>query len=244
MRSISKGLPRQPRKMGHHAAMAHADLPKFLVQLRSKPFNIGRLALEATILTAARSGEIRGARWCELNEDFTVWTVPAERMKTGVAHNVPLSPQAADVFRQAERVRIKDCDLVFPGQISGSPLSDMTLLEILRGMELPVTVHGFRSTFRDWVADETDHPREVAEAALAHTLENRVEAAYRRTDFFMKRRKLMNDWADYCDSAASNRIRNGGAQQTAKRPPQRRPRAASRPSASDRVTVSVPVDGR
>ena len=200
MRSISKGLPRQPRKAGHHAAMAHADLPKFLVQLRTKPLNVGRLALEAAILTATRSGEVRGARWSELNEDFAVWTVPAERMKAGVAHSVPLSPQASDVFRQAARIRIKDCDLVFPGQTSGSPLSDMTLLEILRGMKLPVTVHVFRSTFRDWVADETDFPREVAEAALAHTLENKVEAAYRPTDIFLKRRKLMNDSAEYCGS--------------------------------------------
>jgi integrase len=244
MRLISKGLPRQPRKTGHHAAMAHADLPKFLVQLRSKPFNVGRLALEATILTATRSGEVRGARWPELNEDFTVWTVPAKRMKAGVAHSVPLSPQAADVFRQAARIRIKDCDLVFPGQISGSPLSDMTLLEILRGMELPVTVHGFRSTFRDWVADETDYPREVAEAALAHTLENKVEAAYRRTDFFLKRRKLMNDWADYCDSAGITTSRKARAKQTAKRPPQRRRREPARLSPTGRKAVSVPGDGR
>ena len=198
MRSISKGLPRQPRKTGHHAALAHSDLPKFLVRLRLKPFNVGRLALEAVILTAARSGEIRGARWAELNDELTLWTVPAASMKAGVAHSVPLSLQTADVFRQAARVRIKECDLVFPGQNSGSALSDMGSKYC--GMDVPATVHGFRSTFRDWVADLTDYPREVAEAALAHTLENKVEAAYRRTDFFLKRRKLMDDWADYCDS--------------------------------------------
>jgi len=198
MRSISKGLPRQPKKMGHHAALPYQDLPRFLGRLRAKPLTVGRVALEALILTAVRSGEVRGARWHELNDDLSVWTIPAERMKAGVAHAIPLSKQAADVFRVAKGFRAKDCDLVFPGQISRSPLSDMTLLEILRGMEMGVTVHGFRSTFRDWVADVTDYPREVAEAALAHTLENKVEAAYRRTDFFAKRRRLMDDWAEYC----------------------------------------------
>lgn len=203
MRSLAKGLARQPKKTSHHAAMPHEDLPDFVERLRGKPLSIGRVALEALILTAVRSGEIRGARWQELNEDFSVWTIPAERMKAGVAHSIPLSKQAAAVFRAAAGFRVKDCDLVFPGQISKSPLSDMTLLEILRGMETGVTVHGFRSTFRDWVADITDYPREVAEAALAHTLENKVEAAYRRTDFFAKRRKLMEDWANYCDGSAT-----------------------------------------
>ena len=232
MRSISKGLPRQPRKNGHHAAMPHQDLPNFLARLRSKPFNVGRLALEALILTATRSGEVRGARWKELNDDFTIWTIPPERMKAGVAHSVPLSRQATEVFRQAARTRIKDCDLVFPGQISKSPLSDMTLLEILRGLEIPATVHGFRSTFRDWIAEETHYPREVAEAALAHTLENKVEAAYRRTDFFAKRRKLMEDWADYCDSAGTEEQRRARSATMAKRPPQRRRRQPAR-SGSD-----------
>lgn len=243
MRSISKGLPRQPRKTGHHAAMAYADLPAFLARLRSKPFNVGRLALEALIFTAARSGEIRGARWSELNEAFTIWTVPAERMKAGVAHSVPLSRQATDVFRQAARIRIKDCDLVFPGQISRSPLSDMTLLEILRGMAVPATVHGFRSTFRDWVADETEYPREVAEAALAHTLENKVEAAYRRTDFFQKRRKLMDDWAAYCDGAETDKGRKARSTEPAKRPPQRHRRQTTRATPARMKGVSVPGDG-
>lgn len=198
MRSIAKGLARQPKKTGHHAALPHEQLPDFLKALRSKPLNVGRLALEALILTAARSGEIRGARWREFNDNLTVWTVPAERMKAGVTHVVPLCPQATEVFRAAKVFRILSSDLVFPGPSSQSVLSDMTLLEILRGMNIPVTVHGFRSTFRDWVAEETDVPREIAEAALAHTLENKVEAAYRRTDFFAKRRKLMDEWGKFC----------------------------------------------
>lgn len=203
MRSIAKGLARQPKKSGHFAAMPHADLPAFLRVLRSKPLNVGRLALEALILTASRSGEIRGARWGELDADLTIWTIPAERMKAGEAHVVPLCSQAADVFREARAFRARGCDLVFPGQIAQSTLSDMTLLEILRGMEIDATVHGFRSTFRDWAAEETDVPREIAEAALAHTLENKVEAAYRRTDFFAKRRKLMDEWGKFCASGST-----------------------------------------
>lgn len=227
MRSIAKGLARQPRKSGHHAAMLHEDLPDFLKVFRVKPFNVGRLALEALILTAVRSGEVRGARWSEFNNDLTIWTIPAERMKAGVTHAVPLSRQAADVFRQAKGIKIKDCDLVFPGQISQSTLSDMTLLEILRGMQTGVTVHGFRSTFRDWVAEETDVPREIAEAALAHTIENKVEAAYRRTDFFEKRRKLMDDWGRFCAGDETAREKKKRLAEPIKRPVQRRRRVTT-----------------
>ena len=207
MRSISKGLPRQPKKTGHFAALPHAEVPAFMKRLRARGISSSRLALEALVLTAVRSGEVRGARWSELDEKLTLWTIPAERMKAGFEHAVPLSPQAADVFRQARALRIKGGDLIFPGATSNSTLSDMALLELLRGMELPATVHGFRSSFRDWVAEETDVPREIAEAALAHTLENKVEAAYRRTDFLAKRRDLMNAWADFCVTPAKSRSR-------------------------------------
>ena len=207
MRSISKGLPRQPRKSGHFAALPHAEVPAFMKRLSARGISSSRLALEALILTAVRSGEIRGARWPELNDELTLWTIPAERMKAGVEHVVPLSLQAADVFRQARALRIKGCDLIFPGATSGSSLSDMALLELVRGMDLPATVHGFRSSFRDWAAEETDTPREIAEAALAHTLENKVEAAYRRTDFLAKRRDLMTAWADFCVPSAKSRSR-------------------------------------
>ncbi|CAH0356959.1 Prophage integrase IntA [Sphingobium sp. CECT 9361] len=117
-------------------------------------------------------------------------------MKMGKAHVIPLSPQASEIFAQAARFRMACSDLVFPGQKPKSPMSDMTLLQLVRGMDVPVTVHGFRSSFRDWVADKTDVPREVAEAALAHAVENKVEAAYRRTEFFEKRRVLMAAWAE------------------------------------------------
>ena len=208
MRSLSKGLPRQPRKDGNFAAMAYEAVPQFLSHLHDRQMCVSRLALELLILTATRSGEVRGARWSEFDADLTVWTIPAARMKAGKAHAIPLSRQAADVVQQARTFWLAHSDLLFPGQgrrrlgadrkREEPVMSDMTLLQLVRGMGLSVTVHGFRSSFRDWVADKTGHPREVAEAALAHTLENKVEAAYRRTDFFDKRRALMQDWADYC----------------------------------------------
>ncbi|MBB5987843.1 tyrosine-type recombinase/integrase [Sphingobium lignivorans] len=207
MRSISKGLPRQPKKTGHFAALPHAEVPAFLVRLRAKELSASQLALEALILTAVRSGEVRGARWPELNEDLTLWKIPGDRMKAGVDHVVPLSPQAADVFRRAQTLRVEDCELVFPSSMSATVLSDMALLELVRGMGVAATVHGFRSSFRDWAAEETDVAREIAEAALAHTLENKVEAAYRRTDFLAKRRALMEAWANHCLGTPKSRAR-------------------------------------
>lgn len=199
MRSLSKGLPRQPRKDGHFAAMAFTDVPKLIARLRERS-SVGRLAMEALILTAARSGEIRGATWSEVDLDAGMWTVPADRMKMGKVHHVPLAPEAVDVFRRAEALRVPCSDLVFPGQRLKNQLSDMTLLKVMRDMETGVTVHGFRSAFRDWVAEETSYPGEVAEAALAHAIPNKVEAAYRRTDFLEKRRSLMREWAAFCTS--------------------------------------------
>lgn len=199
MRSLSKGLPRQPRKDGHFAAMPFTDVPKLIARLRERS-SVGRLAMEALILTAARSGEIRGATWNEVDLEAGMWTVPADRMKMGRVHHVPLAPEAMDVFRRAEALRVPCSDLVFPGQRLKNQLSDMTLLKVMRDMETRVTVHGFRSAFRDWVAEETSYPGEVAEAALAHAIPNKVEAAYRRTDFLEKRRSLMREWAVFCTS--------------------------------------------
>jgi integrase len=199
MRSLTKALPRQPKRDGHFAAMAYCDVPVFIARLRERE-TVGRIALEALILTAARSGEIRHARWSELDLDVGNWTIPAERMKMGRSHIVPLCPAAVDVFRRAERYKAPATDLVFPGQRLKRPLSDMTLLKILRDMDMGVTVHGFRSAFRDWAAEQTSYPGEVAEAALAHAVRNKVEAAYRRTDFLEKRRVLMREWASFCAS--------------------------------------------
>jgi integrase len=197
MRSLSKGLPRQPKDDGHFAAMPYTEIPVFIAKLRERT-SIGRVAMEVLILTAARSGEIRGATWGEFDLDKAMWSIPATRMKMGRPHFVPLAPQVLEALERAKAFSAPCTDLVFPGMKLKTPMSDMTLLKILRNMEAGVTVHGFRSTFRDWVADKTDFPGEVAEAALAHANSNKVEAAYRRTDFFEKRKALMDDWAAFC----------------------------------------------
>lgn len=192
--AVADRLPAQPKR-GNFEAMPYADLPAYMARLANKG-GLGALALRATILTAARSGEVRGATWNELDLDAAVWTVPAERMKARRAHRVPLSPAALALFRAAIAIKRAGTDLIFPAN-SGKALSDMTLTKVLRDMKVPCTVHGFRSTFRDWAAEQTSLPGEVAEAALAHTVPKAVEAAYRRTDFFDKRRELMNAWAGF-----------------------------------------------
>ncbi len=196
MRSVMRGLPRQPRKQGHFGALPFTELPKFTEALRERT-SVGRLALEFLILTASRSGEVRGCCWQEIDLERKVWTVPPERMKAGNAHTVPLSKAALSVLERAQAIRAPVSDLVFPGQNPKRPLSDMTLLKILRDKGIDATVHGFRSSFRDWVAEMTNYPGEIAEAALAHTVANKVEAAYRRTDYLEKRKGLMADWAEF-----------------------------------------------
>ena len=155
--------------------------------------------LEFLILTAARPGEVTGARWDEVDLDKAEWTVPGERMKSGVMHRVPLSPAVLTVLRRMDDVRLSD--YLFPGQRDGQPLWTDALRRLLERMGYGgLTSHGFRSTFRDWAAECTAFPGEVAEAALAHTVGNKVEAAYRRGDLFDKRRRLMADWATFCST--------------------------------------------
>lgn len=192
--AVADRLPAQPRR-GNFEAMPYAELPAFMERLAGKG-GMGALALRVAILTAARSGEVRGATWNELDLDAAVWTVPADRMKARRPHRVPLSPAALALFHHALSIKRAGTDLIFPA-MSGKALSDMTLTKVLRDMEAPCTVHGFRSTFRDWAAEQTNHPGEVAEAALAHTVPKAVEAAYRRTDFFDKRRELMDSWGGF-----------------------------------------------
>ncbi|MCT2557374.1 tyrosine-type recombinase/integrase [Tsuneonella sp. YG55] len=197
-RAITDRLPAQPRNK-NFAAMPYTQVPGFMAKLAGKK-TMGALALQTVILTATRSGEARGATWREIDFDEAVWTVPAERMKMKRPHRIPLSPQAVAVLRAARdmpRADRKADGLVFPGA-TGKPLSDMTLTKILRDMNEPVTVHGMRSSFRDWAAEQTSLPGEIAEAALAHAVPNAVEAAYRRTTFFDKRREMMNAWGGYC----------------------------------------------
>jgi integrase len=206
MGSVTKALPRQPRKDGRFEAMPFLQVPGFLETLRFRS-SMGRLALEALILTAARSGEVRGARWSELDLEAATWTIPAERMKAGRTHVVPLSPAALATFKRAQALRLSGAELIFPGTGRGKTLSDMTLLKVLRDAGLKATVHGFRSAFRDWAAERTGIPGEVAEAALAHVIPNRVEAAYRRTDFLEKRRELMKRWGVFCEGEAGKVVR-------------------------------------
>lgn len=202
MRSLARGLPRQPKKKGHFEALPYERVPALIDELRERP-SIGRLALEFLILTAARSGEVRGCTWTELDLKGRTWTIPADRMKAGKAHVIPLDEGALDVLDRAKLFKSKHSSLVFPGQKPKEMLSDMTLLKVLRDRNAGVTVHGFRSAFRDWCAEQTSYPGEVAEAALAHAIQNKVEAAYRRTNYLEKRKSLMKDWASFCLSRGS-----------------------------------------
>jgi integrase len=184
------------RRVAHHAALAYAEIGTFMIELR-KQEGIGPRALEFAILTAARTGEVIGAKWTELNVLDWLWIVPAERMKAGKEHRVPLSQPAIAILEKMQAIRLNN--YVFPGGRRGQPLSGMAMLMLLRRMgNRDVTVHGFRSTFRDWAAECTAFPAEVAEMALAHAVGDKVEAAYRRGDLFQKRRQIMEAWARFC----------------------------------------------
>lgn len=206
LRAVSRGLPKQPKKNSHFAAMHWQDLPAFIDSMEEtlKAGESVRLAIEFLILTAARSGEVRGARWTEFDLDEKAWSIPADRMKAGEPHRIPLSDRAVEILRRMAKLRRRDDQdaFVFEGQKPGRPLSDMTLSMPIRRAKLDITVHGFRSAFRDWAAERTSFPRELAEKALAHAVRNKVEAAYQRGDLFDKRRELMDAWARYCISAS------------------------------------------
>ena len=194
-------LPKQPKlTRGHHAAMRFEDLPKFMATLRKRE-SISAYCLEFLILTAARSGEAIGATWNEIDLDAAVWTIPAERMKAGKAHRVPLSEKALAIVKSLHENRTSQ--FVFPGR-GGKPMSNMALAMLLRGMVDNITVHGFRSAFRDWCGEVTHFPRDVAEAALAHRVGDSTEAAYRRGDALEKRRTMMAAWAAFCDPKLDN----------------------------------------
>ena len=184
----------------HHAALPWAEIGAFLPALKAQA-GVSARALQFLILTTARSGEVLGARWGEIDLAAKVWTVPATRMKAGREHRVPLSEAALAVLTDMAKLRTADSAeaFVFPGAAKDRPLSIMAMTMVLRRMKRgELTVHGFRSSFRDWVGEATGTPREVAEAALAHTLADKTEAAYARGDLFAKRRRLMDDWAKFC----------------------------------------------
>jgi integrase len=197
LRSVPKGLPRQPVEENHYAAMPYAEVPALIKRLAALPQSAGRDALLFTIFNAVRSGETRLATWPEFDLDNAVWSIPASRMKMRQPHVVPLSSKAVAILRGRWLLRVADDGLVFSTH-GVKPLSDMTMTKVLRDLGLAkITVHGFRSSFTDWAAERTRFPKEVVDKALAHKLVDRVEAAYRRTDFFDRRRKLMGEWARY-----------------------------------------------
>jgi integrase len=216
MKAIRMGLPPQTDKPKHHVALPYADAPAALQRLRAKPESVARACLEFTILTAARSGEARGATWDEIDLEAKTWTVPADRIKMGREHIVPLSGPALALVKRLHETR--HSPLIFPG-LAGKRrkpgkllmLSDVAISKALAEIAPGVTVHGWRSTFRDWCAEETAFPGEVAEMALAHAIGNRVEAAYRRGALLEKRRQLMEAWAAYLEERPANVVPIGAA---------------------------------
>ena len=196
-------LPKSSRAKGtkHHAALGYTQMGDLMGELRQQD-GISAKALEYAILTACRSGEVRLATWGEVNLKNRVWIIPAERMKVGKEHRVPLSDDAMAILNQMDQ----STTFIFPGR-SGRLLSDMSLTKVLRRMgHIDTTVHGFRSTFRDWAAESTAYPQHVAEMALAHTIGDKVEAAYRRGDLFTKRTRMMEDWARFCNQTQSGAV--------------------------------------
>jgi len=201
---VRQVLAKKRPEAKHHRAMPYADVPAFITKLREFPsWPETRLALEFLILTASRSGEIRGARWDEVDAEKGIWTIPANRMKRRKPHAVPLSPRCLEILKEAKALKRRSV-LIFPSQ-EGGVLSDMTFTKLLRdqGYGNVATAHGFRSSFRDWCAEVAKVDEDVAEAALAHVVRDKVKAAYKRTQFLEERRTLMALWATYIVSAAA-----------------------------------------
>ncbi|MGI4940412.1 MAG: tyrosine-type recombinase/integrase [Janthinobacterium lividum] len=215
--------PRKVKATVHYPALPWSSLSEFVFELRQRSQSVAAQAVELVILTACRSGEVRGMQWGEIDWDASVWTIPGRRMKAGKPHRVPLSVDAMMLLTGRHPEPLPSATtLVFPGAKAGAALSDMSLTAVLRRMNTvaegatppwrdgatgePITVHGFRSTFRVWAGELTSHPRELVEAALAHTLKDKVEAAYQRSDLMERRRPLMDEWASFCTTGKSNRM--------------------------------------
>jgi integrase len=186
---------RQLARPEHHAAMPYAEVPAFMAELATHK-SVAAVALRFLILTAARTGEVNGARWSEIDFETATWTVPAERMKARKEHKVPLSEQALELLRSVYAEAGND--YVFIGARAGAALSETAMATMLRRMGSKITVHGFRASFRSWAAERTAYPREVAEMALAHSIGDAVERAYQRSSLFDHRRRLMAEWSSYC----------------------------------------------
>ena len=202
-------LPKRRPGVRHHRALPWSEVPEAIQIIQGTSAWIGtRLAFEFLVLTAARSGEVRGATWDEISFENAIWTIPPDRMKTGVEHRVPLSKRCIEILREARELtdpprtrELRGCKLVFPS-LTGRTLSDSTISKLVRENNIQAVPHGFRSSFRDWAAEETSTPHAVMEAALAHVIPSAVERAYARSDLMNKRRDLMEAWAEYCGGAS------------------------------------------
>ena len=197
--AIGQALPKQDRsKIKHRLALPYDKVADAIRKVHGSEAGIAtKLAFEFLVLTATRSGETREAVWSEFDLDTMVWTLPASRMKAKKPHRVPLTDRCMAILKEAEPLKQNGSDLVFPGTRADKPLSDMTLSKLMKELTIPAVPHGFRSSFRDWAGEQTHHPREVIEFALAHLIKDKAEAAYARSDLFEKRRSLMDDWATY-----------------------------------------------
>ncbi|MES1158886.1 MAG: site-specific integrase, partial [Terricaulis silvestris] len=208
---VAKGLVKQPSRVRHHAALPYSEIPTFVRRLRtSNNAEAVKLAFEFLILNAVRTSEALNARWSEIDFSERVWTIPAERMKAGRAHRAPLAQRSIEILQRAKELS-GDSPFLFPGRQSDAPMSNMVFLMTLRRLDLDVTGHGFRSAFRDWAAERTNFAREVCEMALAHTIKDKAEAAYRRGDLLDKRRALMTAWAGYVDAKTADTKLSSGA---------------------------------
>lgn len=198
---VARGLPKQTDRDVHHAALAFGEVAGFIVRLRESDSLVSALAFEFLILTATRTSEALNATWAEVDTAQSIWTIPATRMKAGVEHRVPLSMRALAILEEVKK-HSPESEFVFPSSNPKKPFSNGVFLMMLRRMKVQVTAHGFRSAFSDWAAETTAFPREIVEMALAHTIKNKVEAAYRRGDLLDKRRELMHAWASYVNGEA------------------------------------------
>lgn len=198
--TISKALPKHDRSaVKHRTALPYGEVREAIASISKSDASLStKLAFEFMVLTATRSGETREAKWSEFDLPNKVWTIPGDRMKAKRPHRVPLSERCVAILNEAKRLKQADSGLVFPGTKSGKPLSDMTLSKLMKELGIKAVPHGFRSSFRDWAGEQTSHPREVIEFALAHVIKDKAEAAYARSDLFDKRKVLMADWSSYC----------------------------------------------
>ena len=218
-----KALPKQKDKPEHHTALPYADVPTFITKLRDYKGATEqiKLALEFLILTATRTSEVLRAQWNEVNLDKGLWTIPASRMKAGREHVVPLSARCIEILEEARKLS-DGKSYIFPGTVTGKPLTNMVFLMMLRRMGEDITAHGFRSSFRVWAAEKSSYPREVAEAALAHVLKDATEASYQRSTFLTegdddadkpdepgKRWRMMDDWTRYATQRSAEVIKIG-----------------------------------